>query len=53
MVEQKYELWRMYFDGSSSKERAGATIVLISPGGEMISLMYRLEFVTTNNKTEY
>ena len=52
-VEQKDELWQMYFDGSSSKEGVGAGIVLVSPGGEMISLMYKLEFVTTNNTSEY
>ena len=52
-IEQKDELWQMYFDDSSSKEGAGAGIVLISPGGELVSLMYKLEFVTTNNTTEY
>ena len=53
VVEQKDELWKMYFDGSSSKEGEGARIVLISPWGEMIKLMYKLEFVTTNNTVEY
>ena len=43
----------MYFDGSSSKEGARAGIILISPTGEVISLMYKLEFVTTNNTAEY
>ena len=43
----------MYFDGSSSKEGAGARIVLVSPGGEVICLMYKLEFETTNNTAEY
>ena len=47
------ELRKMYFDGSSSKEGERAGILLISPGGESISLMYKLEFVTTNNTTEY
>ena len=41
----------MYFDGSSTKEGAREGIVLVSPGGEMISLMYKLDFVTTNNTT--
>ena len=53
ILTQKDELWKMYFDGSSSKEGAGAGIVFISHGGEMISLMYKLEFVTTNNIAEY
>ena len=52
-IEQKYELWKMYFDGSSSKEGVGGGILLISPGGEMIILMYKLEFMTKNNTTEY
>ena len=46
-VEQKYELWKMYFDSSSSKKGAGVGIMLISPGGESVSLMYKLEFITT------
>ena len=50
-VEQENELWQMYFDGSSSKEGAGAGILLISHGGESLGLMYKLEFVTTNNAT--
>ena len=52
-VEQKDELWQMYFDSSSSKKGAGVGILLISPGRESVSLMYKLEFVTTNNTTEY
>ena len=43
----------MYFDGSSSKEGAGAGVLLISPGGEVVRLMYKLEFITTNNTAEY
>ena len=43
----------MYFDGSSCKEGSGAGVLLISPGGEAIRLMYKLEFITTNNTTEY
>ena len=51
--EQEDELWQMYFDGSSSKEGVGAGVVLISPGGEVVRLMYKLEFITTNNTAEY
>ena len=43
----------MYFDGSSCKEGAGARVLLISPGGEVVRLMYKLEFITTNNTAEY
>ena len=51
--EEPDGLWQMYFDDSSSKEGAGAGVLLISAGGEVISLMYKLEFKTTNNIAEY
>ena len=43
----------MYFDGSSCNEGAGVGVLLISPGGEAVRLMYKLEFITTNNTAEY
>ena len=43
----------MYFDGSSSKEGAGARVVLVSPGGQNVCLIYILAFQTTNNVAEY
>ena len=43
----------MYFDGSSSKEGAMGGFALISPGGKIISLMYKMEFHKTNNIDEY
>ena len=52
-VEANDSLWHMYFDGSSSKEGAGVGVVLISPCDEIISLMYKLQFQTTNNMIEY
>jgi ribonuclease HI len=52
-VDQGNEIWKMYFDGSSSKEGSGAGIVLISPSKEVVSLSYKLEFETTNNIAEY
>src|SRR5713101_2635068 len=51
--EQEDELWQLYFDGSSCKEGARAGVLLISPGGEIVKLMYKLEFITTNNTAEY
>lgn len=46
-------LWKLFFDGSSSKEGAGACIVLISPANEVFSFSYKLEFETTNNIVKY
>ena len=51
--EEEDVLWELYFDGSSCKEGAGAGVLLISPRGEIVKLMYKLEFVTTNNTAEY
>ena len=46
-------LWRMFFDGSSSKEGAGAGIILVSPDNHIFPFPYKLEFETTNNIAEY
>ena len=45
--------WKLFFDGSKSNEGAGARCVLISPEGDKIMLICRLEFDCTNNTTEY
>jgi ribonuclease HI len=52
-VENQNLLWKLYFDGASSREGAGAGVVLISPEHEVITLSYKLEFDTTNNIAEY
>jgi hypothetical protein len=46
-------VWKMFFDGASSRESVGAGVVFISPTQETISLSYKLEFETTNNVAEY
>jgi ribonuclease HI len=46
-------VWKMFFDGASSREGAGAGVVFVSPTQETISLSYKLEFEATNNVTEY
>jgi ribonuclease HI len=46
-------VWKMFFDGASSREGAGAGIFFVSPAQETISLSYKLEFETTNNVAEY
>jgi hypothetical protein len=46
-------VWKMYFDGASSKESVGVGVVFNSPTQEIISLSHKLEFETTNNVAEY
>jgi len=51
----KEEMWKMYFDGSSSWEGDGAGILLISPFGKKFPFYFRLQFETDsmNNVCEY
>jgi ribonuclease HI len=53
LTDQQNKVWKMYFDGSSSKEGFGDGIVLISPAQDVITLSYKMEFETTNNIAEY
>jgi len=46
-------VWKIFFDGASSKEGVGAGVVLVSPTLETINLSYKLEFEATNNVVEY
>jgi ribonuclease HI len=46
-------VWKMFFDGPSSKEGDGAGVVFIYPTQEIISLSHKLESETTNNVAEY
>ena len=46
-------LWSIYTDGSSNKLTGGAGIVLLSPEGDAIECMVRLDFPATNNESEY
>jgi hypothetical protein len=46
-------IWKMFFDGASSRESVGARVVLISPTQETIAFSFKLEFETTNNVAEY
>ena len=45
--------WTLYFDGSKSKEGAGASCLLIDPKGNKTCIACRLEFNCTNNTVEY
>ena len=46
-------MWKLFFDGASSKEGVGVGMVLVSPAQETIALSYKLEFRATNNVVEY
>jgi hypothetical protein len=46
-------MWKMFFDGASSREGVGAGIVFVSPCQETMPLSYKLEFEATNNVAEY
>jgi hypothetical protein len=46
-------IWKMFFDGASSKDGVGVGIVFVSPAQETIPLSYKLEFEATNNVAEY
>ena len=40
-------------DGSSIRQAGGAGVVLLSPEGDVVKCMIRLDFPTTNNEPEY
>ena len=45
--------WSIHTDGSSNRQADEAGIVLLSPEGDKIECMVRLDFPTTNNEAEY
>jgi hypothetical protein len=45
--------WVMYFDGSYTLKGAGVGVVLIPPEGDVLKYAIQLEFLATNNITEY
>ena len=47
------QIWSLYFDGSKSKEGAGAGYIIIDPTGNKTLFSCRLEFEFTNNTAEY
>jgi ribonuclease HI len=46
-------VWKMFFDGASSKDFVVSGVVFVSLAREAISLSYKLEFEDTNNVEEY
>jgi hypothetical protein len=45
--------WVMYFNRSYTLKRAGASVVLIPPEGDVLKYAIQLEFLATNNIIEY
>ena len=43
------QTWTTYFDGAVNNRGVGINVILISPEGEMIPMVKRLEFEVTNN----
>ncbi|XP_042410202.1 14.7 kDa ribonuclease H-like protein [Zingiber officinale] len=46
-------VWKIYVDGSSTRQGSGISILLISPQEEWVQLSVRLEYRATNNEVEY
>ena len=47
------EQWIMKFDGSSTANLGGAGVVLYHKGEEIMALLFKLEFLCSNNIVEY
>jgi ribonuclease HI len=45
--------WKLFFDGSASREDQGVGVVLVSPRGAMFEQSVHLEYFCTNNQAEY
>jgi hypothetical protein len=45
--------WRMNFDGSKMRGGLGASIILISPKGDKLHYMLKIDFTASNNVTKY
>src|ERR1051325_11882082 len=45
--------WKLYFDGSSHKNRAGIGGIIISPNGIPAEFKYAINDICTNNEAEY
>ena len=43
----------MHTDGSFNRQVRGAGVVLLSPKGDVVECIIRLDFPTTNNEAEY
>ena len=45
--------WKLYFDGSHTKNGSGDGIIFVTPQGDAIPKSYKIAFQCTNNIAEY
>jgi len=45
--------WKLYFDGATNFTENGVGAVLVSPKGQQIPILVKLNFDCTNNITKY
>ncbi|XP_023899811.1 uncharacterized protein LOC112011693 [Quercus suber] len=45
--------WKVYFDGAANSTENGVEVVLVSPKGQQITVLVKLNFGCTNNVTKY
>ncbi|XP_042408505.1 uncharacterized protein LOC121997902 [Zingiber officinale] len=45
--------WKVYVDGSPTRQGSGVGVLLVSPHGEWMHLSVRLDYRATNNEVEY
>ena len=41
LIFEEEQIWKLYFDGASSREGSGAGIVLISPTQQVVTISYK------------
>ncbi|XP_075473890.1 uncharacterized protein LOC142504936 [Primulina tabacum] len=51
--QENEDPWKVYVDGSLSKDGSGVGVVLISPAGEEVKLAVWLDFRASNNEAEH
>ncbi|XP_055830980.1 uncharacterized protein LOC129900016 [Solanum dulcamara] len=52
-VSERYDGWRMFFDGASNSKRVGIGAVLILEKGQYYPISAKIRFDCTNNMAEY
>ncbi|XP_059281023.1 uncharacterized protein LOC132034657 [Lycium ferocissimum] len=53
MVVEIQPPWKMYFDGASQRDGAGAGVVFVTPQGEVLPYSFTLTQCCSNNVAEY